>query len=106
MTTATDVQPDLGPADLHERMIAQLITDKHLTSDTVAAAFRAVPRERFMLDGVDLATAYDPGQSPVIKRNDAGEALSSVSAPWLQAVMIEQAQISPGMQVLEIGSGG
>ena len=31
---------------------------------------------------------------------------SSVSAPGMQAVMLEQAQVRPGMRVLEIGSGG
>ncbi|MCK9904179.1 methyltransferase, FxLD system [Frankia sp. Cpl3] len=32
--------------------------------------------------------------------------LSTVSAPWLQARMIAQAGIAPGMRVLEVGSGG
>jgi len=35
-----------------------------------------------------------------------GVSISSVSAPWLQAMMLEQAQIRPGMRVLEVGSGG
>ncbi|MEU8007231.1 methyltransferase, FxLD system [Catellatospora sp. NPDC049111] len=106
MTTATDLQPDLDPAELREQMVRKLIADGHITTDAVAAAFRAVPRHRFMLDGVELAIAYDAGQSPVTKRNAAGQALSSVSAPWLQAVMIEQARIRPGARVLELGSGG
>jgi len=29
-----------------------------------------------------------------------------LAAPWLQAMMIGQAGIAPGMRVLEIGSGG
>src|SRR5262249_49145045 len=35
-----------------------------------------------------------------------GVTISSVSAPWLQALMLEQAEIAPGMRCLEIGSGG
>lgn len=31
---------------------------------------------------------------------------SSISAPWLQAVVLEQAGLRPGLRVLEIGSGG
>jgi len=42
----------------------------------------------------------------VTKREEHGIALSSVSAPWLQAMMLAQAQLAPGMRVLEIGSGG
>ncbi|MGH4017794.1 MAG: hypothetical protein ACRDT0_00835 [Pseudonocardiaceae bacterium] len=29
-----------------------------------------------------------------------------MSAPYIQAMMVEQAGISPGMRILEIGSGG
>ncbi|MGI8311734.1 methyltransferase, FxLD system [Saccharopolyspora hattusasensis] len=35
-----------------------------------------------------------------------GSAISSVSAPHIQAMMLEQAQVTRGMRVLEIGSGG
>ncbi|NED81673.1 methyltransferase domain-containing protein, partial [Streptomyces sp. SID11233] len=35
-----------------------------------------------------------------------GVQTSSVSAPQIQAMMLEQAQVKPGMRVLEIGSGG
>ena len=37
---------------------------------------------------------------------DDGRITSSVSAPWLQADMLEAARIQPGHRVLEIGSGG
>jgi protein-L-isoaspartate(D-aspartate) O-methyltransferase len=40
------------------------------------------------------------------KRDADGTVLSSVSAPWVQARMIAQAGVGPGMRVLEIGSGG
>ncbi|MEV0453639.1 methyltransferase, FxLD system [Catellatospora methionotrophica] len=104
MTTATDTHPD--SQNLRDRMVDQLIADGHITTDEVAAAFRAVPRERFTPDKLGLDHAYDANQSPVTKRNERGQAMSSVSAPWLQARMIEQAHIREGMRVLEIGSGG
>lgn len=43
----------------------------------------------------------------VTRRDEHGKAISSVSAPWLQAVMLEEAGLGPGQRVLEIlGSGG
>jgi protein-L-isoaspartate(D-aspartate) O-methyltransferase len=42
----------------------------------------------------------------VTKRDEHGVAVSSVSAPSVQATMLEQAALRPGMNVLEIGSGG
>ncbi len=42
----------------------------------------------------------------VAKRGAAGRAVSVMSAAPLQAVMLEQAGIEPGMRVLEVGSGG
>jgi protein-L-isoaspartate(D-aspartate) O-methyltransferase len=42
----------------------------------------------------------------VTKRDEAGTSVSSVSAPQVQAHMLEQAEITEGMNVLEIGSGG
>ncbi|MGW6770472.1 hypothetical protein ACWGBX_08640 [Streptomyces sp. NPDC055037] len=46
-------------------------------------------------------------EDAVITTTDAdGGQLSSVSAPRIQAMQIEQADIGPGTHVLEIGSGG
>lgn len=42
----------------------------------------------------------------ITKTDEHGVQLSSVSAPQIQAMMLEQAQVKPGMRVLEIGSGG
>lgn len=49
---------------------------------------------------------YDPYKAAVTKRNAAGISLSSVSAPWVQAYQLEQAQVRAGQRVLEVGSGG
>ena len=42
----------------------------------------------------------------MLKTRADGVNLSSVSGPWLQAKMIAQAGIEPGMRVMEIGSAG
>lgn len=67
-------------------------------------AVRTVPRHLFT-PGLGLEEAY-ADDSPIMKRDGQGTALSSVSAPWLQAMMLQQADLAPGMRVLEIGSGG
>jgi protein-L-isoaspartate(D-aspartate) O-methyltransferase len=40
------------------------------------------------------------------KKDRNGVTISSVSAPWRQAMTLEQAGLRPGMRCLEIGSGG
>lgn len=71
----------------------------------VRRALLTVPRHLFTEDDADLATAY-ADTAVVTKRDDRGVSTSSVSAPWLQAMMIGQAEVRPGDTVLEIGSGG
>ena len=83
----------------HERLGLALDTE-------VRRALLTVPRHLFAEGNADLAATYKDQDAIVTKRNDRGLALSSLSAPWLQALMIRQAAVQPGMSVLEIGSGG
>src|ERR1700691_3971277 len=92
-------------AKLRDEMVGELIDDGVITSETVESAMRAVPRHLFTPDA-SVDEAYSPYDSVVTVRDAAGRALSSVSAPQLQAFMLEQAGIEPGMRVLEVGSGG
>jgi protein-L-isoaspartate(D-aspartate) O-methyltransferase len=87
-----------------EAMVDRLVADKAVSSARLEAAMREVPRHAFT-PGADLVSAY--ADDVVRYRTDAhGVCLSSVSAPWMQAAMIEAAEITDGMRVLEIGSGG
>ncbi|GAA3214794.1 hypothetical protein GCM10020256_15890 [Streptomyces thermocoprophilus] len=52
-----------------------------------------------------VETAYADDIIPTRHTPD-GRISSSVSAPWLQAVMLESARLRPGHHVLEVGSGG
>lgn len=85
-------------------LISQLREQGAIRSQAVADAFRAVPRHLFAPDE-PLERAY-ANEVLVTKRDQDGSATSSISAPWLQATMLEQAQLGPGMCALEIGSGG
>ncbi|MGI5185415.1 methyltransferase, FxLD system [Dactylosporangium sp. CA-152071] len=93
-------------AELRQRLVAQLTADGAITTDAVARAMLAVPRERFTPPGTDLTDVYGAYNAVITKRQPDGRAMSSVSAAWLQARMLEQARIGPGSRVLEIGSGG
>jgi protein-L-isoaspartate(D-aspartate) O-methyltransferase len=85
-------------------MVDELCTDA-IKSESVAAAVSAVPRHVFA-PGEPLDAAYAANRALVIKRDLGGAAISSLSATHIQVVMLEQAEIEPGMRVLEVGSGG
>ncbi|WP_217231300.1 methyltransferase, FxLD system [Streptomyces anulatus] len=90
---------------LRERMADNVIGKGWAPSPRVQAALREVPRHRFVPE-TRLETAYDDDLAVVTVRESPQTALSSVSAAWLQADMIEQLRLEPGMSVLEVGSGG
>ncbi len=93
------------PAPMREAMVAELRQLNAITTDRVAAAFAAVPRHLFAGDE-PLERVYHPDMPLVTKTAGDGTAISSLSAAHIQAVMLEQAEIQPGMRVLEVGSGG
>jgi protein-L-isoaspartate(D-aspartate) O-methyltransferase len=90
---------------LRAAMVRELRRQHAIRSEPVAAAFAAVPRHVFAR-GEQLDKAYAPEGVIEAKRGPDGLVLSVMSAAHLQAVMLEQAAIEPGMRVLEVGSGG
>ncbi|MHC3393945.1 methyltransferase, FxLD system [Streptomyces lavendulocolor] len=107
---AADRPPVPGePAEavrLRQAMAQTVIDGGWAPSEPVRAALRTVPRHRFAPE-VNLAAAYDGGDRAVITRRDeTGTAISSVSAAWLQADMLESLRLGPGAIVFEAGSGG
>jgi protein-L-isoaspartate(D-aspartate) O-methyltransferase len=89
---------------LREALVGELRGQGHIRTERVAQAFRAVPRHLFAPEvSLDEAYANDVVRT---KRDERGVTISSVSAPWLQAMMLEQAELHPGTRCLEIGSGG
>ncbi|WBB78587.1 methyltransferase, FxLD system [Micromonospora sp. WMMD882] len=105
--SALDTTPELdsSPEEARARLADRLLADGRLASPAVEAAFRRVPRHLFAPDGVSVDAAY-ADDVVVTKRGPDGRASSSISAPWLQALMLEAARPRPGGRVLEIGSGG
>ncbi|GAA4947816.1 hypothetical protein GCM10023205_04750 [Yinghuangia aomiensis] len=105
MTTGTPDLNELTAEQLRTRLLEELRGVDAVRSDPVAAAVLAVPRHVFIPEA-SLVEAYAAGTAYVTKRDEDGAALSSVSAARIQAFMLEQAGIGPGMRVLEVGSGG
>ncbi|MET9778823.1 methyltransferase, FxLD system [Streptomyces sp. NPDC006367] len=91
---------------LRQAMAQTVIDGGWAPSEPVRDALRTVPRHRFAPEA-SLAAAYDGGDRAVITRRDeTGTAISSVSAAWLQADMLEHLHLEPGAIVFEAGSGG
>ena len=79
------------------RLIDRLLADGDVRTAAVRAAFEKVPRELFLTE--DLASrAYADTPLPIA----AGQ---TISAPSMIAIMLEEAALVPGLNVLEIGAG-
>ena len=104
MVTAMTAGTPQSADTLREQMVDDLLADGTIVSPSVERAFREVPRHLFAPDA-ELGHAY-ARDIVVVKRDEHGIPVSTVSAPEIQARMLEQAQIRPGMRVLEVGSGG
>ncbi|MFG3136578.1 methyltransferase, FxLD system [Streptomyces sp. NPDC048211] len=104
MSATPPTTEQLDPSTLRNRLADQLLMSGHLRTAAVEAAFRTVPRHAFVPE-VPMADAYANDIIPTRHTAD-GRVSSSISAPWLQAHMLEAAHIRAGHHVLEIGSGG
>ncbi|MBL1285637.1 methyltransferase, FxLD system [Streptomyces sp. FT05W] len=103
--TTTDTSAVRDPDALREDMLRALHEQDGIKSEAVAAAFAAVPRHLFAPDAPP-ELAYDLHKTVPVKTDENGLSLSVMSTAHLQAVMLEQAEVRPGMNVLEVGSGG
>ncbi|CAL9412636.1 methyltransferase, FxLD system [Streptomyces sp. enrichment culture] len=98
--------PDEARAsELRNTVVDQLKEGGWITSPSVEAALRTVPRHLAVPD-VSLEDAYSAYNAVVTQQDAEGVHTSSVSAPQIQAMQLEQARIRPGDHVLEIGTNG
>ncbi len=79
------------------RMVERLVRSRYIRDPRVQEAFRAVPREAFVLPE-DRDDAYADVPLPI----GLGQ---TISAPSMIAIMLEEARLRPGERVLEIGTG-
>ncbi|HEX2417904.1 MAG TPA: methyltransferase, FxLD system [Micromonosporaceae bacterium] len=97
-------QVDAVPHALRTELVDGLVASGAVPSVEVEAALRTVPRHLF-LPGIPVEAAYAE-DAVATKRDEHGIVISSVSAPQIVAIMLEQLRVQPGDRVLEIGSGG
>ena len=79
------------------KMVREQLIGRGIRDENVLAAFRLVPRERFIW-GPDRSQAY----SDQALRIACGQ---TISQPYMVAVMLEHLSVQPGHNVLEIGTG-
>ncbi|MGC5042475.1 methyltransferase, FxLD system [Streptomyces albidoflavus] len=91
--------------ELRNTVVDQLKEGGWITSPDVEAAMRKVPRHLAVTE-VSLEDAYSTYNAVVTQEDAEGIHTSSVSAPQIQAMQLEQANIQPGNHVLEIGTNG
>ena len=84
-------------AEMRERMVRRQIEARGITNSLILDAFREVPREAFVDEG-QRHSAYEDHPLPI-------EAGQTISQPYIVALMIEAAEVSPSDVVLEVGSG-
>lgn len=104
MNTPDHQQSDNSEANaLNDELIEQLKNQGLLKSPRIEAAFRSVLRHYF-LPNVPLKEVYSD-KAISAKQNEKGQWISSSSQPAIMAIMLEQLDLQPGHNVLEIGTG-
>jgi protein-L-isoaspartate(D-aspartate) O-methyltransferase len=99
-------EPDKTNVDavvLNRALVDELKKKGLIQSPHVEAAFRAVLRHLFLPE-TPLEEAYSD-RAISAKQDDEGKWISSSSQPAIMAIMLEQLDLQPGHNVLEIGTG-
>jgi protein-L-isoaspartate(D-aspartate) O-methyltransferase len=79
------------------KMVKEQLIGRRIASDDVLDAMRNVPRHLFVEERLQ-GHAYDDSPLPI----GFGQ---TISQPYIVAYMTEQLSITPGMKILEIGTG-
>ncbi|MCY0940506.1 hypothetical protein [Streptomyces antarcticus] len=96
----TDTTDDNATA-LRQAMTSDMVKAGMITSERVEAAFLTVARHRFAREATP-EKAYEVESAVPTKKDQHGITVSSVSAPRIQAMMLEQADLKPGQNVAEV----
>ncbi|MFJ2783933.1 MULTISPECIES: methyltransferase, FxLD system [unclassified Streptomyces] len=101
----TDQPDEVRAAELRNKFVDELKVEGTITSPRIEAAMRKVPRHLAVPDS-SLDDAYSTYNAVVTQTDEHGNHVSSVSAPQIQAMQLEQGGIREGDRVLEIGTNG
>lgn len=86
------------PETSWQQRAAAMVNEIAPRDPAVAAAMRRVPRHRFLSPDLE-SEAYSDTPLPLARTR------STISAPHMVALMLEWAELTPGLRVLELGSG-
>lgn len=96
--------PDTA-ADLNAALVAELQRRGGLRDPRVAEVFTRTPRHAF-LPGAPLEAVYAADTAvPLSFDDDSGEVAAESIMPMIVAQMLDQLDVQPGQNVLEIGTG-
>jgi protein-L-isoaspartate(D-aspartate) O-methyltransferase len=84
-------------AGFSDKMIDEQLISRGISSDAVLSAMRDIPRHLFVPENL-RGKAYDDMPLPI----GYGQ---TISQPYIVAYMTEQLGVTPGMKVLEVGTG-
>ncbi|NJL03142.1 MAG: methyltransferase domain-containing protein [Spirulinaceae cyanobacterium SM2_1_0] len=102
-TMTRPAEPDDRQATVrHQQFVTRLAQTGRLSAPGLLAAFRAVPRHRFLPD-LPLNEVYQ--DRAIATKHCDGLLVSSSSQPTMMALMLAQLDVRPGQRVLEIGAG-
>ncbi len=87
----------IGDSSIKREQLASQLKQRGIAHPGVIAAMRAIPRERFVDEGLSLK-AYTDGALPI-------GAKQTISQPWIVARMSELTEPDGSGRVLEIGTG-
>jgi protein-L-isoaspartate(D-aspartate) O-methyltransferase len=99
MNTTTDSAPET----LRATMVDTIKRAGYARTSAVEGAMRTVPRHEFVPEAT-LTDAY-ADIAVITKRAADGAALSCASVPTVVAMMLDQLDVHPGHNILEIGAG-
>ena len=96
--------------ELNRRMVDRLVRKGRITDSAVEQAFRSVLRHRFLPSRVALDEAYRDAVVALRSADGsgalpAGSCESSSTMPSLLAGVLTAAEVTPGMRVLQVGTG-
>jgi len=83
--------------ELRRRLVGNLVSAGYVRSERVKDAMLKVPRELFVTDDL-VPEAYVDTPLPI------GQG-QTISAPHMVAIMLEEQELRPGQNVLEVGTG-
>jgi len=97
MIPNSELRVKIDPKYRRERMVREQLEARGIQDQAVLRAMRSVPRHLFVQEAL-ASQAYDDRPQPI----GHGQ---TISQPFIVAHMTELLQVTPGMKVLEIGTG-